>query len=841
MDYLLERVGQNNSVDVPTLEFVNPKIKQQPLGAISSTVSPWRDYVKREKFEAHEVDFYAIHQGLQQDGYIRTAVSKYINSIFLRGYNIHSLRPAIEKYLQTRLQMIVDASPDHNHLDDFLQAMVHDLVAYANVYVVKNRRKQNTLPKGITIKGVPRIKPKGKPEDKPALENRDPIVAYELLHPCTVHAVRDKHGNMLRFEQWPWGAKDRPSDSKKRAEFKPEEIIHIVVDREDGFPYGTPFLAAVIDDIRMLRTLEDHVSRLTFRYAFPFTQVKVGEAKPGFQASEEDLAYYTKLVAGAPPDATLTTSEKVSFNMVGAEGKALDMTGYLEHFKGRTFAGLGVGSVSMGEGDTGTRATADAMSTEMHDQIKHFQNVLARNVNQEIFRELLLEGGFDLYADINKNWAQLIFEEIEVEAKIKRESHYLSLLQAGAISFTEWRKETGRQPYTDKDWDDTYLYRWLLPQDMMKKTGVVDLDAHHKLVLDMHKADLAGKKADVKSAELDHDMHPHLKKGVQLDNKLKQKELDAPPDQAAAAGAHKTVTTGQTVKTIPGGGRSVSTTKTVKAPVTAPKGHFNQPGPTGGTKTTAKGTDNKNRPANQHGKRSGPKRKTESSATVESLTARGVDVKTRVSRFEADLRALWRDLESAAIEQAEMHRTHGGEEPELVELLFKMTKSRVASMSRRFLTPAVELGVTRLQEDASIPVVGIEVELGPVTDYNERTIKRLIGDVSRPTLRVIKRATEETDLHNEIETIFAAVEFRLSLIANSEIPQAFWFGYASAALYHQIDLELVREDDACEECAAAPVFENPSSARKRLAAVPCIHPNCECGLRPVPDADPQSG
>jgi hypothetical protein len=823
-DFLNQELVVPTKTSAPAaVEFVSPRTKPYQSRQISPTRGPWDGYTRRrpqEIFEEPLSNLYAIHQGVQTDGYIKQTVTKFTNGIFLRGYKILTLKPAIDKYLKVRLRLIIDADPKHDHIDALFQDIARDLVTYANVYLYKNRRKQPTLPKGVNVKGVPAIKQKGKEDQKPILVPQDPIAAYELLHPATMRAVRDPNNNVIRYEQWPWGAKARPQDPKQRVEFTPDEIIHITTDREDGFAYGAPFLGPVLDDVRMLRTIEDHTSRLAFRFAFPFTQVRVGEPTPGFQATEEQLDYYKKLVANAPPDATLVTSESVEFNVVGAEGEAINLEPYLEHFQNRSFSGLGVSGVAMGQGDTANRSTADAMSVEMHDQIKHFQNVLSRSISQEIFREILQEGGFELYEDIEKNWAELIFEEIEVESQIKREAHNLALLQANALTFSEFRKRIGLQPFTEAQWDDTYLTRFLIPQDIVKLTGTTDLEDHGKIMLQKHKADM--------NAAADLSDHSDM------DLKLKQKELDAPPEQGAAQGAHAITTTKHAV-TTGGGKRTVAKTTQVKKPVAAPKGHFAlPPGPSADPKTTSKGTDNKNRPANQHGKRLGPKRKGEGLFLSEDVSAHSVDMTTSLAGFYTEIGELFEDLRGASIEQGQLHiNMTPEEEPQFSKLLFELVKGRILTLSQRYLQPAFHAGVARFWDESELPALAdpFTSERAALTEFNERTVNRLVGDLARPTIRAIKNTADPKDLPAKVNAIFDGVRYRLEIIANTELPQSYWFGYASAAHLTGVPLQLAREAECCDECLAAPdLWENQSSARRRLSAAPTLHPRCECSL-----------
>jgi hypothetical protein len=832
LSFLSEEFKPTAIAKLPVVEFATPKIRQNRSDTVSPTVQVYDKIQKRKDIiEPFKVDYHAIMHGLRQDGYLNRAVSKYVNSIFLRGYKNHSLKKEIERYLRIRLQMIVDSMPDHNHIDDFFQSIAHDLVAYANVYLVKIRLPQRYKPGKINFDGIPALLPNGKKEAQ------DPICAYEIIHPATMHVIRDVSGNIVRYEQWPLHESlqnRRPQDKKLIKSWKSYEIVHIAIDRESGHPYGTPFLSAVIDDVRLLRTMEDHVARLAFRFAFPFTQLKVGEAKPGFEATEEDLEYYKKLIQTAPPDATLVTNEKVTFDVIGAQGHAIDLKNYLEHFESRSFSGLGVSGVAMGRGDTASRSTADAMTVDMHDQIKHFQNVLARNISQELYRELLLEGGYDWYTDPDKNWCWLQFEEIEVENKIKTETHIKDLLQSNMITFVEARIMMGRQPFTDKDWDDTYLPKFILPQDLAKLTGTLDLDEHGEMMKQKHQSDLKLNDASTKQTFANAD-------NIKADTDLKKKELTTPTD--TQVGPHQTTTTSHAVSTG-GGKRTVKKTTAVKTPVSAPKGHFpNQPGPAGAAKTTVKKTGNQQRPANQHGRRTAPKRNTESEA---ELTSRVVDLTTRVTHFYTELTELYTELQAAAIEQAHTHVASGVDQPQMVQLLFELTKGRLASLSTRYITPSFYQGIQALEEELELPTIPelwIQ-ERSAINDFNERTWTRLIGDVMRPVLRLAKKAKEGDDLTISIGEVFQKEAYRLEFVSNTEIPQAFWFGYASSAHAHGIELELVQEENACEQCANKPLeWKNSVSARKRLASSPTLHPSCDCRLEPRGDRseEPQEG
>ena len=556
----------------------------------------------------------------------------------------------------------------------------------------------------------------------------------------------------------------------------------------------------------------------------------------------------------------MVTAEMVEFKVIGAEGEAINLEPYLEHFQQRAFTSLGVSSVSMGIGDTTNRSTADAMSVEMHDSIKHYQNILARSITKEIFRELLQEGGWELYENFEKNWVHLRFNEIEVENQIRTETHIKDLLQSNMITFEEARERMGDQPFTLKEWADTFLIKFLLPQDIVKLTGTTDIDEHGEIMLQKHKADMSDNKreqelhpkalaaadADINKTKADTD-------NVKADTALKKKELAQPAETpgGAVGGAH--VTTTVATKQIPGGGRSKSVT--IKKPVTAPKGHFapqpGAPGPAAQPVTGVKKTANQQRPTNQHGTRTAPKRKTEGLSISEAIFSRDVNMSTRLVSFHKELIEMYEELRQAAIEQAKLHidnRDTSYTDVEMSDWLYKLVEGRLTRHCERYLQNSFYSGASRLFQEVGLtaPMPGHLSEREALRDFNERTIRRLIKDLTRPSITAINSGKPEEKVIQKINDTFDNCKYRLELISNTELPQAFWFGYASAAKNSVIPIELqvITQEESCEECTSQPKkYINPDSARTRLKTVPTFHPLCDCSLEPVYDRiqDPEEG
>ena len=76
-------------------------------------------------------------------------------------------------------------------------------------------------------------------------------------------------------------------------------------------------------------------------------------------------------------------------------------------------------------------------------------------IDDFMINELLEEGGFNIFDEKNK--VELYIPEIDLDDKIRKEFHIMSLWQQNLLTESEARKELGRDPYTDADRKLTYF------------------------------------------------------------------------------------------------------------------------------------------------------------------------------------------------------------------------------------------------------------------------------------------------------------------------------------------------------------------------------------------------
>lgn len=364
-------------------------------------------------FSSPDVDFSEIKDAINGDSYIKMAIAKYSQLIFKAGYNIVGSNDAAAEYLRGRLRMMsfMTSIP----MDVLFQQTTDDLVAYSNAFWVKSRQPMTNIG-GLQAKGV---------------LDTNPVCGYFRMDPATVTIKRDKNGTIKQYQQ--------ESGNNKKT-FKPTDVVHFYIDKAGGAAFGTPRITAALEDVKLLRKIEGNVLNLIYRFAIPIYQMKIGIPQAGFMATDKEIKEAKTEVEKMASDGVLVTNERTDFKAIGAEGQALDATGYLSYFEKRVFSALNMSEAMMGRG--GSKQDADSMEEQVHDTVKYIQSRFSIFMREMIFNELLLEGGYNPImneADI----VEFQFNEINNETRVKMETHALNQFQGNTITFEEMRQRIG--------------------------------------------------------------------------------------------------------------------------------------------------------------------------------------------------------------------------------------------------------------------------------------------------------------------------------------------------------------------------------------------------------------
>jgi hypothetical protein len=254
----------------------------------------------------------------------------------------------------------------------------------------------------------------------------------------TMKVVVDKYGTPKGWKQeTPNGAE---SEIQTRI-FKPEDVIHISLDKKTGYTFGTPYILPVLDDVRALRKLEELTVMLASKEAFPLYHYKVGtEQKPAtlYQDGTSEVEAANSQVSSLPEQGFIVTSERHTIELVSKREAALDIVPFLQYFEQRVLAGLRLSNIDLGRGESSSKSSAGTMGKNMQDSAKDYQQVISDILSNTLLMYLLLEGNFDILPD---NLAKFLFPMIDREELRAHQTHGLNLYLSDSITLDEFRKE----------------------------------------------------------------------------------------------------------------------------------------------------------------------------------------------------------------------------------------------------------------------------------------------------------------------------------------------------------------------------------------------------------------
>lgn len=407
----LKKIVEENSRKsiVPTTKNTN-KLKDfivKTIGFVNN------NSMTRDNLSEPDYDFEEIKRACETDSYIKIALEKQSRLIYKAGYYLKSENEEAVKYLKTRFRIMSYATG--KPIDILYQEIAEDLVRYSNVFLIKTRVKN--VMTGIKATGVFGVNPVG---------------GYSKIDPSTMYIKRDDYGNILGYTQ--------KVDNGKEKKYKVEDVIHIYIDKDSNNCFGTPKVVAALEDVKLLRKLEGNVLAIVHRFAMPIFHWKIGIPQTGFQATNKEIDDAKYEIENMALDGVVITNEKTEINVLGAEGNAIDVSNYLTYFEQRVFTALDSSASQMGRG--GAKQDADSMEAQTHDYVKNIQQIISVFIENYMLNELLLEGGYNPILN-EEDMVTYVFNEINLDTKIKVENHEMLKYQSNIQTLSETRRNIG--------------------------------------------------------------------------------------------------------------------------------------------------------------------------------------------------------------------------------------------------------------------------------------------------------------------------------------------------------------------------------------------------------------
>lgn len=393
---------------------------------------------QRKNFESSPYNFPRIIQAADTDSYVKQAFSKYGELFWKEGWDIVGENPEAVDYLWQRIDYFEIAM--NRPFQDFLDSVADNLFKFHNCFIVKSRGDLNEF----------------FPTKLEGLSDKDPVIGYYVLPTEQVEIVRDKNNQPRWYRQ----RTDIVSSSSsiftasetKFPQWKAEEVIHLYRDKKDGRAFGTPFINAALDDVIAVRQLEEDAQNVCHREVFPFYKYKIGT--DDHPASDEEVEKARVELESMRSEGGLIMPHRHDVEVIGGEGKALDISAYMIQFKERLATGLGLYPHHLGMTAQVNRDATDRLDTALYDRIKKYQRYFADAIRFYMFNEILMEGGFDPTDNPKEKGTSdrctMRFSEIDVDTQVKKDANAINKATSGMQTIPEARMDMRMKPDMDE-------------------------------------------------------------------------------------------------------------------------------------------------------------------------------------------------------------------------------------------------------------------------------------------------------------------------------------------------------------------------------------------------------
>jgi len=385
-----------------------------------------------------EYDLVAVFKLLKHEAYFLKATQKKHGLLTKSGMSIHSDDDEKKKYINDRFKLM--QLETGSSIDTVIKQVAFYLIAASNAFLIKTRSDDPKYGKSYKKDG----------------KEMKPISGLFTVHPTTMKPkfkfIKDasqKTGIRLIIEKWV-----HTNRRGIQKEFDPDDIVHFTLYKEDGMVFGMPEIIPVIDDIRTLRKIEEDIQLLIYRDLFPIIHYKVENPSIiDHRSGLTELERAQSDMKNMMQDGGIATDNRHEIEFIGNNGKGVDAFPFLKYFQQRVFSGLGVSEIDLGIGSTTTNGTADTLSGQIIDGVKFIQQELSQQFKEKVLDEMMLQSN---YSDIfdEETEVKLLFQEIDIEWKIRSENHEADLYTKGVKTIHETRNKLGHKDITDDDIDN---------------------------------------------------------------------------------------------------------------------------------------------------------------------------------------------------------------------------------------------------------------------------------------------------------------------------------------------------------------------------------------------------
>ena len=401
-------------------------------------------------------DYNRIDRFFQKESYFSRAVSRQFETLLRNGFGYISDSQKYITKVKTRIAEIEKANG--NRLEQTFAKIYMDLSKWG---ISVNQKIYKTYPSGKKkLKSIRNLHPSGCTFYFDT--NTGEFLGIDISGASgdSESLTRNLSPRLMRI----LAAATRRSN--RMPSIPAEELIILKVYQDDVEFFPEPPSMQMLDDILTLRSIEETIELLIFQYGSPILHGKVGTPEDPARPGEVDIV--RSEVENMASNGFVVTDDRVTFTPINLLSNAGDFANLLSYFKTRILIGAGSSGISVGEGDTSNRSTANSIDDGMADHCMYYGGIISFMMNYEIIPEILAEGSDKKSTEmiIDEDGDLIVehkFNEVKLEKQISMENSVINLFNANLMPHGRAMKKLKMLPLSPEEVKDLYLNKIQIP------------------------------------------------------------------------------------------------------------------------------------------------------------------------------------------------------------------------------------------------------------------------------------------------------------------------------------------------------------------------------------------
>lgn len=401
----------------------------------------------RSPYNYEKIDRY-----FSKESYFSRSVARQYETMLRNGYEFYSTNMKYVRIIKENIDNI-----EKNNLGSLDQtfARIHkDLSLYGiciihNMHVANNDRKFG----GKATRDLQRLRIIRPHKVTAYFDDKDNFLGIDENKTTTIN-----FGNLRNK------IKTRNTSSNRSPEIPAADLIILRIYQDDDVFFPEPTCFQMLDDILTLRSIEETIELLIYQYGSPILHGKVGtDEDPARTGEVGDVRSNLEAMAS---NGLIVTDHRIQLTAINLLKNVGDFTSVLEYFKTRILVGTGSSNVSVGEGDTANRSTAESIDDALADHCMYFANIICFMMNSYVIPFILINNVESLDSVCDETGDPLVmmlFNEMRLDKQIQIHNSATNLYHGNILPHNRILKMLKQHPIQPDEEKELFANKVTIP------------------------------------------------------------------------------------------------------------------------------------------------------------------------------------------------------------------------------------------------------------------------------------------------------------------------------------------------------------------------------------------